>query len=267
MPLIMQRQSIMSATSRVCSGLIFALLAPLGCSKAFAADASRLVLPATPRPGLTLHVAPSGNDAAHGAADQPYATLERARDAIRSLKSKGELPGGGVVVLVHGGEYAVARPFTLNAEDSGTDKGPIVLRAAPGENPRFRGGVRLKNWQPLQDAVAMNRIPEAARAQVWQCDLTAAAPGVSLLPLELGGFASGNGFRTHPAHELFFNGKAMQLARGPNEGFLRIADVAVKDGTKGYDRQGSKIGEFIFSDDRPKAWVGEPDLLLYGYWF
>ncbi len=70
----------------------------------------------------------------------------------------------------------------------------------------------------------------------------------------LGGFASGHGFKTHPAHELFFNGKAMQLARGPNEGFLRIKDVAVKDGTKGYDRQGSKTGQFFYAGDRPNRW-------------
>jgi hypothetical protein len=90
---------------------------------------------------------------------------------------------------------------------------------------------------------------------------------INLLPLKLGGYASGNGFRTHPAHELFFDGQAMALARGPNEGFLRIRQVAVKDGTKGYDRQGSKTGQFFYDGDRPRRWVNEPDLLLYGYWF
>ena len=89
----------------------------------------------------------------------------------------------------------------------------------------------------------------------------------NLLPLKLGGFASGNGFRTHPAHELFFNGQAMSLARGPNEGFLHISQVAVKDGTKGYDREGSKTGKFYCDSDRLRRWVSEPDLLLYGYWF
>ncbi len=89
----------------------------------------------------------------------------------------------------------------------------------------------------------------------------------NLLPLKLGGFASGNGFRTHPAHELFFDGRAMTLARGPNEGFLRISAVAVKDGTKGYDREGSKTGKFFYQGDRPRRWAAEPDLLLYGYWF
>jgi hypothetical protein len=59
----------------------------------------------------------------------------------------------------------------------------------------------------------------------------------------------------------------MQLARGPNEGFVRIRDVVVKDGTKGYDREGSKVGKFVYQGDLPGAWEREPDLLLYGYWF
>ena len=58
----------------------------------------------------------------------------------------------------------------------------------------------------------------------------------------------------------------MQLARGPNEGFLRVADVAVKEGTKGYDRQGSKTGHHL--DRGPsKAVESESELMLYGYWF
>jgi len=109
-------------------------------------------------------------------------------------------------------------------------------------------------------------IPEEARAQVWTVDLQALGI-TNLLPLKLGGFGSGNGFKTHPAHELFFNGQAMQLARGPNQGFLRITKVAVDDGTTGYDRKGSKVGKFYGEGDRFAKWSQEPDLLLYGYWF
>ncbi|MGA2660073.1 MAG: hypothetical protein ABSH34_21430, partial [Verrucomicrobiota bacterium] len=45
---------------------------------------------------VTLHasdffVAPTGNDANPGTADRPFATLERARDAVRQLKQAGLL--------------------------------------------------------------------------------------------------------------------------------------------------------------------------------
>ena len=228
--------------------------------------ASRTRLPEVPPPAFTFHVSPRGADGNPGTAERPFASLDRARDEIRSLKKLGRLKAGSVVVLVHGGEYLVSKTFTLGSEDSGTPATPIVYRAVPGEKPVFRGGVRLRGFHPVTDESLLKRLPAESRAKVMQVGLHAGGV-TNLLPLKLGGFASGHGFKTHPAHELFYNGQALQLARGPNEGFLRIADVVVKDGTKGYDREGSKVGEFTYTGDLPARWAGEPDLLLYGYWF
>ena len=223
-------------------------------------------LPAWPRPGLSLHVSPRGDDAGDGSAKRPFASLERARDEIRALRQKGGLPPGGAEVVVHGGQYAVARTFELSDIDSGSEASPIVFRAARGEKPVFGGGTRLTGWRVLSEADGYPQIPAEARGKIWIADLRTCGI-TNLLPLKLGGYASGNGFRTYPAHELFFDGRAMCLARGPNAGFLRIKDVAVKDGTKGYDREGSKTGKFFYEGDRARRWAGEPDLWLYGYWF
>ncbi len=230
--------------------------------------------PADPRPlftelksaDLVLHVAAYGSDAGPGTARRPFASLERARDEIRSLRQKGALPKGGVEVRVHGGEYQVTRTLSLSQVDSGSETAPVVFRAARGEKPVFSGGTLLQGWRPVSQADGYALLPAEVRAKIWLVDLRACGI-TNVLPLKLGGFASGNGFRTHPAHELFFNGQALSLARGPNEGFLHISDVAIKDGTKGYDRTGSKTGRFFYEGDRPRRWVGEPDLLLYGYWF
>ncbi len=229
-------------------------------------QAGRVWLPALPPPGLVLHVSPRGDDASPGTRRRPLASLEGARDAIRALRQRGPLPDGGVLVLIHGGEYRVTRTFTLAATDSGTETSPIVYRAVPGEKPRFTGGIRLGGFKPVQDAEALKRLPQESAAKVVEVDLRAAGV-TNLLPLVLGGFASGRGFGTHPLNELFFNRKALRLARGPNDGFLRIAGVAVQDGASGYDRKGSKVGKFFYEGDRPRQWASEPDLLLYGYWF
>jgi hypothetical protein len=229
-------------------------------------NASRMHLRPLPPPGLTLHVSTTGNDANPGTETKPLASLEGAREELRSLRKSGSVPAGSSVVLVHGGEYTVKQTFQLTAEDSGTEQVPVIYRAAPGELPRFSGGVHLHGFKPVTDSEALKRLPRESAAKVLELDLKTAGI-TNLLPLELGGFASGRGFKTHPAHELFFNGNAMRLARGPNEGFLRIADVAIKDGTKGYDREGSKVGKFFYSGEQPKRWAAEPELLLYGYWF
>jgi hypothetical protein len=47
---------------------------------------SAVKLPELPPAIYTVHVAPQGNDANPGTAKKPFATLERARDEIRSVR-------------------------------------------------------------------------------------------------------------------------------------------------------------------------------------
>ena len=228
--------------------------------------ATKIELPTMPVAGLNLYVSPTGNDQGKGTADQPFASVERARDEIRTIRQKGTFPKGGIRVMIHGGEYSMSKTLNLTSEDSGNENDPVCYSAIQGEKPLFRGGVRLTGWKLLTDTNLYPLLPRESIGKVWYLEMKDAGI-TNPMPLKLGGFSSGNGFRTHPAHELFFNGKALQPARGPNEGFLRIVDVVVKDGTKGYDRQGSKTGIFTYAGDLPGKWVQEPDLLLYGYWF
>jgi len=86
---------------------------------------------------VTLHVAPSGSDANPGTVERPFATLARARDAIRAIKRAGPLPGP-VEVLLAPGIYAVSEPTTFTPEDSGTAAAPIVYRGA--EQLAWRAG-------------------------------------------------------------------------------------------------------------------------------
>jgi hypothetical protein len=223
-------------------------------------------LPEWPEPAVVLYVAPDGSDDATGSREQPLATLEAARDALRALKGEGKLSPGGAVVYVRGGRYQVKQTFTLSAEDSGEASAPIRYSAAEGEPPVFTGGVRLDGFAPVSDEAILARLPEEARDKVVQVALE--KYGITgLKPLQLGGFAGGLGFRTHPVMELFFDGKAMPMSRWPNEGFVDVADVVVKDGHAMHGREGSKTGHITYEGDRPARWVEESGLMLYGYWF
>ena len=73
-------------------------------------------------------VGPAARPSADGR-DGPFATLERARDAIRGLRSGGTLPPGGVEVVIGAGDYQRDRPFELSAQDTGTAQSPIVYSA------------------------------------------------------------------------------------------------------------------------------------------
>lgn len=71
-------------------------------------------------------VAPEGSDANPGTREKPFATLEKARDAIRALKAKGTL-AGPICVRLMPGEYRVQKTFELSAADSGTEAAPVRL--------------------------------------------------------------------------------------------------------------------------------------------
>lgn len=216
---------------------------------------------------LILHVSTTGADDATGTARRPFSSLERARDEIRALRRQHSLPPGGVEVRIQPGDYRVHQTFRLGEIDSGTATAPILYRAARGEAPRFTGGVRLRHFRLTDDPDILARLPDSARGRVWEADL-AAAGVTNLIPLELGGFASGRGFRTHPAMELFVNGEPMTLARWPNEGFVKTGEVPGPLTLQGWDRRpGSPEGRFRYEGDRPARWVGEPDAWLYGYWY
>ncbi|NLX95060.1 MAG: hypothetical protein GXY83_02670 [Rhodopirellula sp.] len=227
--------------------------------------AGRTRLTERPAPRVTLHVAPDGAESGDGTPSKPFAGLEQARDALRRLKAAGSLTGGAEVVI-HGGEYRVRQTFTLESQDSGNETAPVVYRAADGEKPVFRGGIRLSGFQPLRDSAVLARLPEEARGKVVALDVKKLGL-TDLLPLRLGGFASGSGFKTYPMIELFFDGRPMPLARWPNEGFVRVADVAVADDHQIHGRRGSKTGRLTYEGDRPRRWKDDKDAMLYGYWF
>jgi len=80
-----------------------------------------LALPAHGR--TTFIVSPFGSDANLGTAAKPFATLERARDAVRAAKSSGP-----ATVEVRGGLYEMQKPLVLTEQDSGTGQNPVIWR-------------------------------------------------------------------------------------------------------------------------------------------
>lgn len=111
--------------------------------------------PAPLATGVSLFVAPAGSDANGGGSQQPLATLEAARDAVRAIKAERGIPPGGITVYLRGGEYYRDQPFVLGPDDSGTEDAPVVWAAYPGETPRLIGGVRARSqrWWRLQWAL------------------------------------------------------------------------------------------------------------------
>jgi hypothetical protein len=149
---------------------------------------------------LTFYVsADEGNDDWSGRrpapnaaeSDGPFATIRRARDAIRERKSSaGGLPGP-VTVAIRGGTYRIEEPLVFTPEDSGTAEAPVTYAAYEDETPVVSGGREIGPWK-------------TGDGDVWTIDLPSVVDGEWF-------------FR-----QLWVGGERRQRARIPNEGTFRF---------------------------------------------
>jgi parallel beta-helix repeat protein len=144
----------------------------------------------TPEP-IRFYVAPGGNDvwtgklAEVGAADGPFKTLERARDAIRAAILLRGMQADAEVI-VRGGDYYLSKPLLFDEHDSGQNGFDVIYKAASGETPILHGGNLITGWKVFTE-------------NVYVADVD---PGTKF-------------------YTLYENGLRASEARFPNEGYLR----------------------------------------------
>src|SRR5438309_7731788 len=120
-----------------------------------------------------FYVSPRGSDAGAGTIASPFATLEKARDAVRAAKQSGAATGGTVTVWLRGGDFVRTNALLLSSVDSGSEGAPVVWRAYGNEGVRLLGGRVLNGFQPVKDPAVLSRLDQAARGHVLQLDLRA----------------------------------------------------------------------------------------------
>ncbi len=155
--------------------------------------------------GAEFHVAPNGKDEWSGRlpeanadrTDGPFATLERARDAVRRLHARPG-PQGPITVQLRGGTYHCRQPFVLGPEDSGTEAAPVVYESCPGEQAILSGGRTISGWQKADGPLWKVELPEV-KAGRWY-------------------------FR-----QLFVDGKRRGRARLPRAGTFKLAHLPPHD--------------------------------------
>jgi hypothetical protein len=121
---------------------------------------SSLLLVAQAAPAaVEFHVATNGNDGHDGTAGRPLATVVRARDAVRALKSRAPL-SEPVEVILHAGTYHLPDTVVLEPRDSGTKEAPVTYRAAEDGEVVISGGRPIAGpWTPAGDGVWSAALP------------------------------------------------------------------------------------------------------------
>lgn len=116
-----------------------------------------------------FYVSPDGSDDWTGTladpdingTDGPFATLQRARDAVRELKKS---RSGDIVVLVREGTYQLKETLVFGLKDSGEPGSAITYAAYPGETPVISSGWEIGGWEKVSGELP--GLPEEAVGKV-----------------------------------------------------------------------------------------------------
>lgn len=200
-----------------------------------AAPADKLAaVPAT----ADLFVSPRGNDkwsgrsADPGENDGPFATIPRAREAVRALL-KAQTHPQGIRVVLRGGTYYLNSPLDFGPEDSGMKQSPVVYAAALGEEVIVSGGRRLEG----------GRWSEVNGCKAWVVDIPEIRNGHWR-------------FR-----QLFVNGARRPRTRLPREGEYRIESLPGFTG----DFLRSPTKQFVYAPDNIEpSWRNLQDVEVVG---
>ena len=209
-------------------------------------------------------VSPKGSDRNPGTRDQPFQTLERARDALRELR-KGNKPStnGAATVWLLSGTYELSQSFELLQTDGGSMDAPVLYSAANGESVRLSGGKMIPSasFHPVRDPRALKRLPSASLPHVVEANLK------SLGIADFGKHRQfGHGLPIVPSPlELFWNDTALQLARYPNTGAVLLGPVVDPGSVPRTGDYSNRGGKFVYTDPRHSRWEGVTDVWLQGY--
>ncbi len=193
-----------------------------------------------------FYVSPNGNDKNNGSEESPFATLERAKIALKNID------GNPITIYLREGYYPLSETFILGREDI-KESPKIIFSSYPGETAHIIGGKDIHGFTAIDPkSEAYDKIDPHTRKNILMTDLK--KQGIT----EFGNLsARGFGRDIQPSGlELYFNEKPMTLARWPNGDWTTIKDVPESLDGKG----------FTYKGNRPARWLNAPDLWLHGYW-
>lgn len=239
----------------------------------------------SPVENADFYVAANGSDQNDGSFERPFATLERARDAVRAMEKTGK---EGITVAIRAGEYAVSG-ITFTPEDSGTPECPITYCAYGDGEVILNAGVTLDpaDFQQVSGQQA-ERLAAEVRDNILCLDLGSygiSAQGYGgLYAIGLYNNASlYDGDYVGPQYcELFVNDTRQTIARYPNEGWLGTGQVLEIGQPRDYNGEPTQWAEgwyemrnpqpttYTLDEDlaqRIRGWQLREDIWMFGYWY
>lgn len=198
---------------------------------------------------MNYYIAQNGNDKNKGTENEPFLTLEKAKNTAKA----------GDTVYIMGGRYHFSDTVRFYKENSG-----VTYRAYNDEPIYFDGGVVINpdDVKKVTDKDVLNRIiEESEKENLYSIDLSKYISG-ELFPYGEKGFRrpimpSGN--------ELFINGKAYSAASYPKNKYIKLQKVIDTGSIPRKDDFSMRGGIIGYSSDRMKKWQTADSAYLMGF--
>ena len=118
------------------------------------------------------YVSPNGSDENDGSKNKPFATPEKAVEAVRETIAAGL--NKPVTVYFHAGDYKVTN-INFTEADSGTAEYPVTYKAYGDGDVIFNGGKTLANgsFKAVTDEAILARLKDEVKDKVKVIDLKA----------------------------------------------------------------------------------------------
>jgi len=195
---------------------------------------------------VIFYVAPNGKDTWTGRLsepnssknDGPFATIQKARDAIRELKQQqdGKLKQS-IIVYIRGGKYFLDEPIIFTSKDSGTSECSITYKNYQDEEVTISGGRKISEWSKTK----VNDKP------IWVTEVN-----------ELD--SNQLSFR-----QIWVNSERAKRARYPNKGYLKVGEVPDTTSESPWNKGQNR---FRFQDGDLKEWktLADAEVVLMSRW-
>ncbi|MFC1766710.1 right-handed parallel beta-helix repeat-containing protein [Planctomycetota bacterium] len=175
-----------------------------------------------------FYVSPTGSDGNPGTEAAPFATIDKARLAVRELKKSWK---GDIIVGLKGGKYTLDKTVVFSAEDTGSATQSITYKAVGDEVAVLTSEKPVGEWTNV--SALPPGMPSSAKGKLWSAPLP---QGVGRI-------------------KYMFNGDKV-LPRSMTKGFIPPVGVARK-GKSPEERQFMQIPDGIISD-----WTDVKDMEL-----
>lgn len=216
-----------------------------------------------------LYVSSDAEKDGNGSKGNPFATIDRARDELRTMIAKN--PNQNYTVVLRGGIYNVEDAVKLDTRDSVADGYRVIWKAYDGEEVSIVCGDKIdgKYIKLLDDEAVLKRLPNGMKGKVYVADLGAAGYTRETYGEEYyrGTYTRNNSAVPRNSYSAIFSfgGQLMTNARYPNEGFMHVTEI-IKSGASSFVSDADRYNGITlpYPDVRCDRWATAKDAIIFG---